>query len=1068
LSNRTDATPLDDAMTAYRVRLKVPHLKGGRPKMVEFHTPVGVRRDLFVCTGAFARVYQWTDTNGKERAVRCFYTIPPAEVQDHYKAIDQFFRDHLAVNTAELAYHERALTIKRPPDPDLLMPIIEMEWVDGETLVAHVDRLAMQKDKAGLRQLRQGWLDLLSRMWELQMAHGDLSGENVMVRRDGSLVLVDYDSVYIPAFRGLSSNQAGNPAYQHREMMQREFNARMDDFSALLIYVALFALGEQPGLWPRYALHDLAGKLQTDTILFQPDGIKALAQSQLFQDLERIGNPDFQKVLQVLRRAAEGPLGSVPEFALLINPVLGRQAAETRLRAAIQCKDTDAIVAAANDLVLATSPISDPALVTAVAAARKQIQQVVELDEHLAGGRDAAALATWKRDNFHQTPKGSTYAARLGPIEQRLEGIGKLEAALTNQNDVEAVRLWDQQTAIYERHAPQLKAQVQQACVRLLQKAITANEEQTIVQAADTHAARLTPSDLAPHAPRIQLARDRLTQRDRLEGLLQTENDQATLNGWLVNGFDTCSLASLFAARVALVRRRWESWQKVEQIMGDSGVPGQQQRLFDAWDEALFKDYRRADAHRSAYEQVKIQLGQIQPLRDALKKPVDDATVVAAWERVKNLPSAASYRKAVEQSQTRLNQVRRAALDQLTRAVNSRDETQIKVAWDNPLLLRTLPEVQGLKPQVEEALARVEAAAWITQYAGTPEYDEEVLHRWSRHRLEASKLGAPLKERIAAVEQRRKVFDQVVAALRRNDDAQLFTIWDERLLRDYPALQRHQPEIEEARQRLRSAAALKTALQANNDKLVMVIWDTLRGRELPDTTALEPKVRARKLRWLGARAPHHLEGTLDGTGLTLTWTWPEGLQIAGVTVRRDRYATHFAPNIPDQSVWWCRRADYERDRRFVAHLTSLHDQAYVRIFALVQHGQEWLTAPYQAPVQLLLQSIRTVTYRLQREANKTTYLEVDAANLATLPQLRIMVGATPPQPGGTGASGTQVGVVRPDHQMPNSSIYRVPLMMSNWRHQVYLTLVPLNLQDQRWLRIVPAGGGDALPVPPAP
>jgi hypothetical protein len=1124
MSNRADATQLDTAITAYTVRVKIPHLKRGKPRTVEFRGSAGVRKDLFVLTGAFARVYPWTDAAGKERAVRCFYTIPPSEVQDRYKAIDQFFRQNLPENTAELAYHEQGLVIKgTPPDPDLLMPLIEMEWVEGETLVNCVDRLATRNDKAGLQRLRQGWLDLMSRMWELRMAHGDLSGENVMVRqRNGSLVLVDYDSVYIPAFRGKTSDQAGNPAYQHRETRQREFNERMDDFSALLIYVALFALSEQPARWATYAAHDAGGKLKTDTILFQPDDIAGPAQSPLFRDLGTIKNSDFQKLLQALRQACEGPLRNVPEFALLVNPALGRQAAETRLREATRRTDADAaaaVVAAANDPALAAPPISDPALVAAVAAAKKQVAQAAELEGHLARQDDAKALATWKRDNFHQTAKGRSYTSRLAPIEQRLTAITALQHALTANDDGEAVRLWDTQTAFYKQHAPQFEGQVAQARARLdrtrpflealrqgrdaeavrlweaglksyapaqrhagevqaaqgritaarqaVQQAIARNDELAIAKVADDHAARLAPADLAPHAARIQQARDRIAQRERLEGLLQTENDSATLNCWQANGFDQCSLAAPFTARVGRVKQRWERWQQIEQIMQGGRVPGQEQRLFDAWDEALFQTYRRADAYRPTYEEAKKQLAQLQPLRAALaRRPVDDSAILAAWEPVKHLPSADPYRRAVEQVQQRLNQARRAALDQLAKAINARDERLIKAAWENSLLRRTDPEVQRLQPEVEKALARLAAAAQIAQQAGTADHDEEVLRLWQQHRLEGSTLGEPLKAQIAAVEQRHQLFEQVVAALRRHDDTQLLTLWDDRLLRDYPPLRPHQVAIEEARQRLRSVPALRTALQTGNDKLVMVIWDSLKGRDLPDAAPLEPEVRARKLHWLGARVPRHLDGTLDGTTLTLTWDWPEGLLIVGVTVRSAAFATAFAPNTLGQTTWWSRRADYARDKQFVARLNGRYEQAYVRIFALAQHGREWLTAPYQVPVQLLLQPSRTVTYRLRREANGTTYLEVETGGLPALPALRIMAGAAPPVPGATGVAGAQVGLVQPIHRVGNSSLYRVPLLTSHWHQQVYLTLVPTNLNDQRWLRLVPAGGGTALPVPP--
>jgi hypothetical protein len=86
------------------------------------------------------------------------------------------------------------------------------------------------------------------------MAHGDLQHGNVIVDESNSLRLVDLDGMYVPAMAGWKASELGHRHYQHPKRSADHFDAKLDNFSGLVIYLSLLALAEQPDLWKEF--HD--------------------------------------------------------------------------------------------------------------------------------------------------------------------------------------------------------------------------------------------------------------------------------------------------------------------------------------------------------------------------------------------------------------------------------------------------------------------------------------------------------------------------------------------------------------------------------------------------------------------------------------------------------------------------------------------------------------------------------------------------------------------------------------------------------------------------------------------
>src|SRR5262249_30079822 len=68
--------------------------------------------------------------------------------------------------------------------------------------------------------------------------------------------LVDYDGMFVPALAGWQSHELGHRNYQHPLRSHADFDARLDNFSAWVIYTSLVALSIDASLWKQLKVGD--------------------------------------------------------------------------------------------------------------------------------------------------------------------------------------------------------------------------------------------------------------------------------------------------------------------------------------------------------------------------------------------------------------------------------------------------------------------------------------------------------------------------------------------------------------------------------------------------------------------------------------------------------------------------------------------------------------------------------------------------------------------------------------------------------------------------------------------
>ncbi|HTK09535.1 MAG TPA: AarF/UbiB family protein [Ktedonobacteraceae bacterium] len=335
----------DEAMRFAESRLRVQNadLKNGQVEM----TMAGQILRPWGLQGGFAVVYKFRTQSGKMRALRCYLMPMKADIQYRYERIGSYFAAHIPDITAEFKYHNNGILITEtvPGLPATKKPysLIEMEWIDGTTLIDHVASLCQNHDQQGLDDALNQWVTIINALRQANIAHCDLAGGNIMVRSDGRLVLVDYDGVYIPEFQSMQGIVEGQADYQHPQMSQRAFNEHADNFSAMVVYTALLALSLQPALQGKYSSRN---KTQDTHLLFKKSDFHNPDTSPLFAELEQINDTRLQTIVRDLKRACRLPIDQVQLSTALHDPDYDKKIALAALEQAIRQNDDEKIVTA--------------------------------------------------------------------------------------------------------------------------------------------------------------------------------------------------------------------------------------------------------------------------------------------------------------------------------------------------------------------------------------------------------------------------------------------------------------------------------------------------------------------------------------------------------------------------------------------------------------------------------------------------------------------------------------------------------------------------------------------------
>lgn len=201
--------------------------------------------------GNYSVVFKMEDEErGDYYAVKCFIKEQEGRSKA-YKQITNEFQNVFSNYVIKFRYYEKELFVATKVSNENEFPVVLMEWIEARTLCSYLH------DNCDHRYLLEKIcfdFSILS-YWLLHQpfAHGDLKSDNILVKNDGSIVLVDYDGMYVPAMRGQKARELGSPDYQHPQRKESDFDAHIDDFPLLLILMSLKAISIKPELVRKYS-----------------------------------------------------------------------------------------------------------------------------------------------------------------------------------------------------------------------------------------------------------------------------------------------------------------------------------------------------------------------------------------------------------------------------------------------------------------------------------------------------------------------------------------------------------------------------------------------------------------------------------------------------------------------------------------------------------------------------------------------------------------------------------------------------------------------------------------------
>lgn len=205
-------------------------------------------------SGNFAIVFKMQDKQtGKLHAVKCFLREQEGR-EESYKLIASELEYVSSTFLTPIQYLEKEIFVDTTQGEDTEFPVLLMDWVEGLTLDKYIRNNIHDPYKLAL--ITYQFCRMGSWLLSQEFAHGDLKPDNIIVREDGQLVLVDYDGMFVPAMRGQKARELGSVDYRHPLRREDVFNGNIDDFSIASIALSLKVISLKPELFDEFGEGD--------------------------------------------------------------------------------------------------------------------------------------------------------------------------------------------------------------------------------------------------------------------------------------------------------------------------------------------------------------------------------------------------------------------------------------------------------------------------------------------------------------------------------------------------------------------------------------------------------------------------------------------------------------------------------------------------------------------------------------------------------------------------------------------------------------------------------------------
>ena len=228
-------------------------------------------------SGAFAVVFKMKDEQtGKCYALKCFTEDQEGRAEAYRQIAEELeFVDSPYITSVK--YLEKELFVDSNCEDDEF-PVLLMDWIEGETMETYIAE--NYTDSYEMSMLCYRFCKMAAWLRSQSFAHGDIKPDNIIVRPDGTLTLVDYDGMFVPAMKGKKSPTIGTKDFSHPLRTIDDFDETIDDFALASIALSLKAISLDSSLLQSYGA--------SDRLLFSATDYLDLSKSKIFAALQSL------------------------------------------------------------------------------------------------------------------------------------------------------------------------------------------------------------------------------------------------------------------------------------------------------------------------------------------------------------------------------------------------------------------------------------------------------------------------------------------------------------------------------------------------------------------------------------------------------------------------------------------------------------------------------------------------------------------------------------------------------------------------------------------------------------
>ena len=228
-------------------------------------------------SGAFAVVFKMKDEQtGKCYALKCFLEEQEGRAEAYRMIADELeFVDSSYITSVK--YLDKEIFVDSSCEEDEF-PVLLMDWIDGETMETYIAE--NYQDNYAMAMLCYRFCKMAAWLRSQPFAHGDIKPDNIMVRPDGNLTLVDYDGMFVPAMKGQKSPTIGTKDFSHPLRTVDDFDETIDDFALASIALSLKAISMNSKLLDTYGA--------SDRLLFSENDYRNPSNSKVISALQEL------------------------------------------------------------------------------------------------------------------------------------------------------------------------------------------------------------------------------------------------------------------------------------------------------------------------------------------------------------------------------------------------------------------------------------------------------------------------------------------------------------------------------------------------------------------------------------------------------------------------------------------------------------------------------------------------------------------------------------------------------------------------------------------------------------